>query len=281
MYQLGKYNSLKVIKQLPFGIYLDGGNEEEILMPTRYVPKDTEIGSMLDVFIYRDSEDRLLATTEKPFGIVGDMVMLEVIQTNSLGIFVNWGLPKDLYIPFQEQAGRMAEGRKYPIYIYIDEETDRIVGSARIEHFLKDYSPNVNYEIGQKVQIKPFKYTELGIKCTVNETYEGLLYNNELFTKLELTHTYDAYIKNIRNDGKLDLKFKPIGFVKQVEPNQALIIKLLKENNGSLPHHDKTDAQIIYSFYGISKREFKQAIGSLYKSDTIKITPIGISLLNN
>lgn len=276
MLLLGKMNRLKVIKEVDFGLYLDG-EVDEILIPKRYVPENTKVGDTLDVFLYRDSEDRLIATTEIPKAMVGDYAYLEVVDTNRYGVFLDWGMPKDLFVPFQEQNGKMAVGKKYVVKLYIDQETNRIVASARIEHFLNKDPYNLNE--GQDVKIIPFKYTDLGIKVIVNEEFEGMLYKNEIFETVIFGKEIDAYLKKIRPNGQLDIKLKRGGFSNN-STAQINILNKLKLNNGFLPFHDKSDPESIYAEFGISKRDFKQAISGLYKENKIALSPSGINLIN-
>ncbi len=274
MLLLGEMNRLRVLKEVDFGLYLDG-EVEEILIPKRYIPENTKIGDYLDVFLYRDSEDRLIATTEIPKVMVGEYAYLEVVDTNRYGVFLDWGMPKDLFVPFQEQNGKMAVGKSYVIKAYIDQETNRIVASARIEHFLdKDTS---TFRVGQQVQIMPFKYTDLGIKVIVDAHFEGMLYSNEIFGRLAFGEVIPAYVNKIRENGRLDIRLKRQGFQSN-NPNQTKIMDRLKENGGFLPLHDKSDPELIYNEFGMSKRDFKQAIGGLYKENKLNINSNGISL---
>ncbi|MES2662526.1 MAG: S1-like domain-containing RNA-binding protein [Pseudomonadota bacterium] len=269
-------NRLKVIKEVDFGLYLDG-EVEEILIPKRYVPENTQVGDILDVFLYRDSQDRLLATTETPKAMVDQYAYLEVKEANKYGVFLDWGLPKDLLVPFQEQNGRMAPGKSYLVRLYIDQETNRIVASARIEHFLEK-SPFGLIE-GQKVNIIPFKYTDLGVKVIVNGQFEGLLYNNEIFESLQFGKEITGFVKKLRENGKIDIRLKQGGY-QSSSTSQIKIMNKLVENNGFLPYHDKSEPESIYNEFQMSKRDFKQAIGGLFKENKIKISPTGISIIS-
>jgi uncharacterized protein len=274
MLLLGEMNRLKVIKEVEFGLYLDG-EIDEILIPKRYVPANTLVGDFIDVFLYRDSEDRLIASTQIPKVMVGEYALLEVVDTNRFGVFMDWGMPKDLFVPFQEQNGKMVIGRSYVVKVYIDNETNRIVASARIEHFLEKNT--TGFEIGQEVSIIPFKYTDLGIKVIVNNSYEGMLYSNEIFERVDLGKPTKAFVNKIRNDGKIDLKLKKSGFSER-STAQNTIINQLKANKGFLPYHDKSAPEDIYNQFGMSKRDFKQAIGGLYKENIIQISSSGITI---
>jgi uncharacterized protein len=269
--RLGEMNRLKVIKMLDFGVYLQA-SLDEILVPTRYVPEDIQIGDYLDVFVYRDSEDRIIATTLKPFLELGGFANLEVVDVNRYGVFMDWGLPKNLFVPFSEQNGRMVVGNKYVVTCYIDNETDRIIGTARIERHLDPITDRLT--VNQKVSIIPFKYTDLGIKCIVNGRYEGMLFKNSLLGKLFLGNEYTAYIQTIRPDGKIDLNQK--NTTEGFDAHMKQIMRALEAANGKLPYNDKTSSELIFEVFGISKRDFKQSIGRLYKADKIIILPAGI-----
>ncbi|MBB6004661.1 S1 RNA-binding domain-containing protein [Arcicella rosea] len=276
--QLGKYNRLQVIKELDFGLYLDGFEGEEILIPRVYVPEGTEIGQFLDVFIYRDSEDRLIATTLKPLATVGEFAYLKVKDVSKLGVFLDWGLMKDLFVPFGEQLSKMAVGRSYLIYIYIDEETQRIVASAKIDKFL----PEVGQVFAEKdeVELLPYEYTDLGIKALVNKCKIGIIYKNEIFKIVNLGEFTIGYIKKIREDGKLDLTLEKIGF-DRIDNVKQSILSLLIAQNGFLPYTDKTDAGVIYANLQMSKKDFKKAIGGLYKEKRIFIKEDGVYIIQS
>ncbi len=271
--QLGKYNRLEVIKELDFGLYLDGFEGEEILIPRVYVPEGTQIGQFLDVFIYRDSEDRLIATTLKPYATVGEFAYLKVKDVSKLGVFLDWGLMKDLLVPFGEQQSKMAVGRSYLVYIYVDEETQRIVASAKIDKFL----PNDAEEFTEKQQVEllPYEYTDLGIKALINKCKIGVIYKNEVFKSVNLGEFTIGYIKKIREDGKIDLTLEKIGF-ERIDNTKSFILSQLNNHNGFLPYNDKTSAEVIYSNLQMSKKDFKKAVGGLYKDMQIIIKEDGI-----
>lgn len=276
--QLGKYNRLQVIKELDFGLYLDGFEGEEILIPRVYVPEGTEIGQFLDVFIYRDSEDRLIATTLKPFATVGEFAYLKVKDVSKLGVFLDWGLMKDLFVPFGEQLSKMAVGRSYLVYVYIDEETQRIVASAKIDKFLPEVTQALNER--DEVELLPYEYTDLGIKALINKCKIGVIYKNELFRNVNLGEFTIGYIKKIRDDSKIDLTLEKIGFNRIDNVKQA-ILSSLHAQKGFLPYNDKTDAEVIYSNLQMSKKDFKKAIGGLYKDKKISIKEDGIYIVQS
>jgi predicted RNA-binding protein (virulence factor B family) len=274
--QLGKYNRLEVIKELDFGLYLDGFDGEEILIPRVYVPEGTQIGQFLDVFIYRDSEDRLIATTLKPYVTVGEFAFLQVKDVSKLGVFLDWGLMKDLFVPFGEQHSKMGLGRFYLVYVYIDEQTERIVASAKIENYLeKDISAIV---VGQEVELLPYEYTDLGIKALINKKHNGVIYKNEIFKNLNLGEVTKGYIKKIRDDGKIDLSLEKQSF-ERIDNIKLKIYDELTIAGGFLPYNDKTDAEIIYKNLQMSKKDFKKGIGVLYKEGKIHLSTEGLTII--
>ncbi len=278
MVEIGKYNTLSVVKDLDFGLYLDGGEElGEILLPRRYVPINCGVGDELEVFLYLDSEDRLIATTEMPEATVGEFASLEAVSVGKIGAFLDWGLPKDLLIPHREQKIKMEKGNKYIVYIYLDDESQRIVGSSKIEKFLDNLPPE--YEEGQEVDILIYATTDLGYKAIINGTHTGILYQNEVFKQLKRGTKTKAFVKKVRDDDKIDLTLEKPGYEKVDGIAQEILNKLNKAN-GFLNITDKSSAELISSTFGISKKNFKKAIGSLYKQRLITIEEDGIRLSN-
>ncbi|MDE6756942.1 MAG: GntR family transcriptional regulator [Muribaculaceae bacterium] len=277
MIQIGRYNNLKVVKIVDFGLYLDGGDAGEILLPARYITDLPEPGDEMNVFVYRDSEDRLIATTEKPFATVGEFAYLQVTAVNKVGAFMQWGLPKDLLVPFREQKVSMKQGGIYLVYIYVDDATKRIVASAKIEKFIGNRFPD--YAPGTKVKALVYNHNELGYRCIVDNLYHGLIYQNETFRPVELGVEIDAYVKRVRDDGKIDLTVSPVASVR-VERLAARILEKVRENNGRLPVSDHSSAELIQEMFECSKKDFKKAIGLLYKQRVISITPEYIEIQN-
>jgi predicted RNA-binding protein (virulence factor B family) len=266
-----------VIKELDFGVYLDGKEHGEILMPIRYAGElNCKIGYKVEAFIYLDSEDRLIATTEKPFAVVGDFILLEVVSVNNVGAFLYWGLMKDLFVPFREQNQKMEVGYSYVVYIYVDDLTNRIVGSAKIENFLDKTPPD--FKDGQEVDLILYTQTDLGYKAIINNTHTGLLFNEDVFRNLERGEHTKGYIKKIREDKKIDLLLDKPGYEK-VDDISKIILDKLKVENGFISLSDKSPADDIYDMFGISKKNFKKAIGALYKARLITIEDSGITLL--
>ena len=271
--RLGHYNRLKVIKELDFGLYLDGYDGEEILIPRVYVPEGTQIGDFLEVFIYRDSEDRLIATTLKPYATVGEFAYLKVKDVSKLGVFLDWGLMKDLLVPFGEQTHKMGLGRSYLVYIYIDEESERIVASAKLDKFLENDSSK--FTEGQEVSLIPYEYTDLGIKALIDKRVIGVIYKSEVFQDVILGEITKGFVKKIRTDTKIDLALVKQGY-DRIDNVKSQIYDLLVSKEGFLPYTDKTDSEIIYRDLQMSKKDFKKAIGGLYRDGKVKLQDDGI-----
>lgn len=275
MAEIGKYNTLKVVKTVEFGVYLNGGGQGEILLPTRYVPENIAVNDELEVFIYLDSEDRIIATTETPFATVNEFAFLEVKANTPVGAFLDWGLPKDLFVPFREQKTRMIEGESYVVYIYFDMESRRIAASSKLDKFV-DNIP-VEYEEGQKVELLIANKTNLGFRVIIEDAHWGILYENEVFTPLSPGQRIFGYIKKIREDEKIDLSLYKQGY-QQIDDTSETLLNYLKNTTGKIPLTDKSSPEEISRLFGISKKSFKKAIGNLYKRKLISIEEDGISL---
>ena len=277
MVKIGKYNTLKIVKDLDFGVYLDGGDGLEILLPARYVPKNVKPGDEVEVFIYHDNEGRLIATTAKPLAQAGEFQFMEVKSVNNTGAFLEWGLMKDLLVPFKEQKMPMREGRWYLVYVHVDHVTGRIVASARIDKYLDNVIPN--YSFNQEVDLLVAEDTEIGYKVIINNTHWGLVYHSEVFQRLEKGEHLKGYIKEVREDEKIDVSLTPLGY-KKVEGIAKTILDSLKDQGGYVAVHDKSEPELIYSLFRCSKKAFKQAIGALYKQKIIDIETEGIRLID-
>lgn len=273
--KLGKYNQLEVVKEVDFGVYLNGDEDGEILLPKRYVPEGTKPGDILNVFIYLDMEERLVATTLQPYVQVGEFACLEVAWVNQFGAFLNWGLMKDLFVPFREQKMKMQKGKRYVVYVHLDEESYRIVASAKVEHFLSAEKPD--YQPGQEVEVLVWQRTDLGYKVIVENKFSGMLYHNEIFQPLEVGMRLTAFIKQVRPDGKIDLVLQQAG-ARKVDDFSEVLWQYIKDNDGFTPLNDKTDAEVIYHTFGVSKKTFKKAVGDLYKKRRIVLKEDGIHL---
>ena len=275
--KLGQVNTLTVVKSVDFGMYLDGGEAGEILLPQRYVPQGCQPGDELDVFIYLDSEERLIATTQMPLAVVGDFAYLKVAWVNNYGAFLDWGLMKDLFVPFREQKIKMQKDRSYIVHLHIDEETYRIMASAKVERFLSEEFPP--YQEGEEVEILVWQKTELGFKVIVDNQFAGLVYDSEVFQYIHTGDRLKAYVKQVREDGKLDISLQKHG-KEAVTDFSAVLLNYLKEHSGRTSLGDKSPADAIYAEFGVSKKVFKKAVGDLYKRRLIVINDDGLSLTN-
>ncbi len=277
MIKLGKRNELEVLREVDFGMYLDAGEVGDVLLPRRYIPEGTKVGDTVDVFLYLDTEERLVATTETPLVEVNEFAYLEVKWVNEFGAFLDWGLMKDLFCPFGEQKMKMLKGRKYLIYCYIDPVTYRIVASAKLEKFLSDEMPP--YHSGDEVDILIQQKSDLGMKAIVEGKYKGLLFDNEIFQPLHTGDRLKAFVKQVRSDGKIDLKLQKYFGKKRITTFSDQLLQYLKGcDDGFCPIHDKSDAEDIYNTFGVSKKTFKRGVGDLYKHQFITLEEGGIRL---
>jgi len=279
MVEIGKLNRLKVVKEVDFGLYLDGGEQGEILLPIRYVPKSWQIGAELPVFIYRDSEDRIIATTEKPYAMVGDFACLKVISITRMGAFLDWGLSKDLLVPFSEQIHEMEEEKRYVVRVYLDESSYRIVASARLDDFLYEENED-DFEAGEEVDLFVANKSDLGYKVIINNTHWGLLHNQEVVHPLKRGERLKGFVKNIREDGKIDIALH-LRARDKTDDACDIILKALKRGGGFLAITDKSSPDEIRALFNLSKAMYKKAVGSLYKRKIILITNEGIRLQEN
>ena len=275
---VGRYNSLQVVKHTNFGLYLDGAQDGEILLPNRYIPKDipSEDEDWLNVFIYLDSDDKLIATTEKPKVQVGEFASLKVVEVNSIGIFLDWGLPKDLLLPYSEEKQPLKAGDYCVVHVYLDKHTRRITATTRLDRYL-DKVPT-NYTVGQEVDLLVAEETAMGFKAIINNKHWGLIHKNEVFKFLRSGKQEKGFIKEVRSDGNISLSLQPVGEQLASSLN-AQILGKLRDNNGVLPVSDKSDPQIISNLFGVSKGNFKKAIGALYKQGQIVIHADRIELV--
>ena len=275
MINIGKINKLNVVKKQGADVYLDNGTSGKVLLADKKLPANCQVGDTLEVFVYVDSEGHLAATTKMPLAQVDDIAWLKVVSLNYVGAFLDWGLPKDLLVPFSEQHHEMEVGKSYLVKVFLDDK-NRIAATTKIDRFITDES--VDFEVGQKVSLIIADKTELGFKAIVNNTHWGLLYQNELFQPLRKGQKLDGYIKKIRDDQKIDLSLHHPGYGKVVSLTDNILIKL-KENDGVLMLSDKSPPEAIYAAFGVSKKVFKQAIGALYKKKLITLDKNGIKLV--
>jgi predicted RNA-binding protein (virulence factor B family) len=277
MIKVGDYNKLKVMREVDFGVYLDDG-KEGILLPKRFVPQGVKPGDELDVFLYHDGEDRLIATTQKPKGKVGDIVRLKAVSVTKQGAFLDWGLMKDIFVPKSKQLSGMREGGEYLVKIYIDEQTGRVAADEKIERMLSN--DNLTVKEMDEVDITILRGTDIGYFVIINNVHTGVLHFNEVYREIDMGDKYKGYIKKIYPDNKIDVVLGKPGY-NRVEDEAGKILRLLNENNGYLPYHDKSAPEEIYSFFGMSKKAFKMTTGSLFKQRKIIFTQTGIKLVED
>ena len=276
MIEIGQSYELIAVKQVDFGVYLDAENLGEVLLPKRHVPDDLNYGDKIEVFIYLDSEDRPIATTEKPKAKVGQFAYLKVVDTNSVGAFLDWGLPKDMLVPFAEQHRPMEVGHSYIAFLYVDEKDGRIVASSRIDKFLDDERPH-DFKPQQRVDLIIANTTELGYKAIIDHSHWGVLYEDDVFQRLSFGQYQKGFIKHVRADGKIDLTLQ--GGQETRDKYAKIILIYLQKQNGFAPVHDKSNPELISRLFGMSKGAFKKAIGGLYKQRIITIHKDGIRLV--
>jgi hypothetical protein len=272
---IGRVNSLLVLRSTPQGLYLQGGWLGEVLLPTRYVPEGCRVGDTIDAFIYLDSEDRYIATTEKPKAQVGEVAFLKVVEVNDFGAFLDWGLPKDLLVPFNQQATTMKEGQSYLVYLYTDDETHRIAASSKLNKFIR-HRPEY-FTKGHGVELYISDKTDLGYVAVIEHRSWGVLFYSDVVKPLRIGQRIKGYIKRIRDDGKIDLSLHAPGFA-VVDDMSRKVLRELAKNDGFLPLSDKSEPELIYDRFGVSKRAYKMTIGTLYKQQLITIEKDGIRL---
>ncbi|QIZ77466.1 S1 RNA-binding domain-containing protein [Ferrimonas lipolytica] len=276
MVEIGQYNTLEVVKKVGFGVYLDGDDLGEILLPKKWVPEGTEVGAKVEVFLYLDSEDQFIATTMKPKAQVGQFASLKCSATTDFGAFLDWGLDKDLLVPFNQQKKPFEEGRFYVVYLYVDQHTDRIAASAKIDRFL-DKTP-ANYSNGEKVSLLIAGKSDIGYKAIINNEHWGVIYFDSVFKDLKPGMRMPGFIKKVRDGGGIDVSINPPVHKQADQVSDHIISYLQNQPNGFAPIYDKTDPETIKRTFGVSKAVFKRAIGGLYKSGQITILKDGIEL---
>jgi uncharacterized protein len=276
MIELGKNNTMKALRMTSVGMYLGNDAGEELLLPNKYVPEGFNVDDDIDVFIYKDSEDRLIATNLVPKIKLHEFACLMVKDVNSVGAFLEWGLEKDLMVPFREQSKAMEVGKRYPVYLYLDERTGRLAASSKIEGFIQ--KENIKLEVGQKVDLLICYTSDLGVNVIINNKYKGIIYHNDLFTHISIGDKVEGYIKNIREEGKIDVTLQKLGY-EQIEDSAAKVLSKLKQNKGVLKLTDKSNPEDIMFRLQMSKKNFKKAIGGLYKQGIIRLEEDGIYLV--
>lgn len=274
---IGQHHELTILRPTTVGLFLgDGSGEEDILLPNKYCPENFDVGEKLRVFVYRDHEERKIATTLEPKILLHQFAFLRVTSVSNVGAFLDWGLEKELMVPFREQRQKMQEGRWYIVYLDVDRKTDRLYATNKIEKRLTN--ENLTVAEGDAVDLMVMQKTDLGFSVIVNQRHEGLIFESDIFTKLNIGDKVKGYVKQIRDDNKLDISLQPIGFRNFNDPNCEMILKKLKTNKGFLPISDESTPEEVYAMFGISKKAYKKAIGTLYKQRKITLQPDGIKL---
>jgi len=278
MIKAGEYNKLTIQRFTGVGAFLEDG-KEGLLLPKRFVPREAKVGDVLEVFVYHDSEDRLIATTQKANASVGEIALLRVVSVTQQGAFLDWGLMKDLFVPRSKQLMGMRVGGDYLVKLYIDEQTGRTAATEKIEHHISN--ENLTVKENDPVHLTAYRQTDIGWVVIINYIHEGVLHANEVYRDIKVGDQFEGYIKTIRPDNKIDVVLGKQGYQNRVEDEAGKIMRLLFENNGYLPYHDKSDPEEIYSFFGMSKKVFKMTTGKLYKERKIEFTKTGIKQLEN
>jgi Uncharacterized protein conserved in bacteria len=275
--RVGEYNLLRIARAFDFGLYL-GEGKDVVLLPKRFVPPGVQVGDDLKVFVYHDSENRLIATTQQPKGVVGDIVYLPVVSLTAQGAFMDWGLMKDLFVPKSKQLEGMRLGGHYLVKIYLDEQTGRVAASEKIEPFLSNERLTVKEQ--EPVDMIVYRRTDIGYVMIINNLHTGVLHFNDIYQEIQVGDRLRGYIKNIREENKIDVAIGKMGY-QRVEDEAARVMRLLQENNGYLPYNDKSNPEDIYTFFGMSKKTFKMTTGYLYKNRKIVFTQTGIKLVED
>jgi len=275
MLHLGIKNTLRILRGTGVGMFLGDEEGNDVLLPKKYVPENAIVGEDIEVFIYRDSEDRIIATNLEPKIQLNQFACLQVKSVTAIGAFLDWGLEKDLFVPFREQNKKMEEGRWYAVYLYLDEETDRLVASCKVNRYFE--KEKIDLLIGQEVDLLIFEETDLGLNAVINNKYKGLIYENEIFQRIKIGTRTKGFVKNLRDDNRVDLSLQKQGYA-NVEPNAARILEKLKANNGFLDLTDKSDSNYVMYQLEMSKKTFKKAVGALYRQKIIRIEEDGIYL---
>lgn len=275
--QLGRYNTLEVKRIVDFGVYLADAEGNEVLLPSRYLEGLPQVGDIMDVFVYTDSEDRPVATTERPFAQVGEVAFLQVAEVNRVGAFLDWGLMKDLLVPYREQKYDMKQGGVYPVYLFVDNASGRVTATAKIEKYLGNVFPR--YRRGDKVKALILQHTERGYKAVVDNLHYGMIYHNELYRDIAIGNEVEAYVKQVRDDGKIDLTLND--YVTERIPELARgILDRIKANGGYISVTDHSAPDVIKSLFHCSKKDFKKAIGALYKEHLVILEEEGIRAID-
>jgi len=276
--EIGKTIKLIAARSTDNGYYLTDSDGNEVLLPNAYVEDDLRIGHEIEVFIYKDSEDRIVATTLKPYIQFEEFAYLQVKDANKYGTFMDWGLPKDLMVPFAEQIEEMEVGKWYLVFLLEDEDTERLIGTCNVNSFV--FFDDIDVKKGDKVDLLLYDLNELGMSAIVNNMYRGLIFKSDIHKDIKPGEKIKGYVKQVREDGKIDLVLEPEGYIQSNDKNSSAILAALKENNGLLDLNDKSTPEEINQKLGLSKKAFKRALGSLYKLKKVELTETGIKLIN-
>lgn len=275
--ELGRINDLTILRETSVGLFLGDDKDNEVLLPTKYVPDEWDIDDEISVFVFRDSENRPIATTDTPKIEAGGFALLKVVHNTRVGSFVDWGMDKDLLVPYRHQHEDLVEGESYMVYMWLDAVSDRLIGATKLHPYLRSVKDELN--VSQSVEIIFWENTDIGTKVIVNNRFKGMVYSNELFEDVVIGERKRAFVKNIRPDGKLDISLKPLGYA-AISDETEKILQILRKNGGQLDLNDKSDPADISAALQMSKKSFKKAIGALYKARQIEISGNGIKLLN-
>ncbi len=277
MIEIGKFSALRILRQASVGLYLGDESGEDVLLPNKYCSETMKPEDTIEVFVYRDSEGRKISTTLTPKILLNEFALLQVSAVSDVGAFLDWGLEKELMVPFREQRQKLEKGRWYIVYMDLDKKTDRLYASNKVERFLQN--DEIFLKEGEQVTLLVLQKTDLGFSVIINNVHKGLIFENEIFKELNIGDKLSGYVKRIREDNKIDISIQPIGYKNFNDYNSELIYSTLIENNGFLSITDKSTPDEIYTQFGISKKAFKKSIGALYKDRKITILPDGIRLI--
>ncbi len=275
--EIGKINKLTAARSTDNGYYLTDNDGNEVLLPNAYVADDLKIGNEIEVFVYKDSEDRIVATTLKPYVQFEEFAYLKVKEVNDYGAFMDWGLPKDLMVPFAEQTEKMEAGKSYLIFLLQDEQTDRLIASSNVNEFV--FFDEIDVKQGDEVDLLLYNMTELGMNVIVNNMYKGLIFKSDIHKNIKPGDRIKGFVKQVREDGKIDIILEPAGYKNSIDENSDIILSALKENNGFLNLTDKNTPEEIKRILGLSKKAFKNGLGNLYKQKIVELNENGIKLL--
>jgi len=277
MIKLGEYNTLEIARESGSGFYLKDDEDAMVLLPGKYAPKGAQVGQELKVFVLNDSEDRLVATTDCPKITLNEFALLKVTDITKFGAFLDWGMEKDLMVPFKEQKDDMEEGRWYVVYMGLDQETNRLYASSKVSRYLQNQYLSVNEN--DKVELLVYKKTDLGYSVIVNDEHMGLIFESDVFQDLNVGERLEGYVKHIREDNKLDITLRPTGYDSFISEASEEVYHLIERQGGKVSINDKSTPELIYSEFKMSKKAFKKAVGDLYKQRKITISDDGIALV--